>query len=822
MAREPTTTGTNEQALLAAPDVGQAVARIEGTSVSIGKHESTRSITSHATGPGIISQWPRPLAARYLAWPRLIPAARHAIETEIDQGAAFLAVPVCLAAGALIYFSLGEEPSGLPIVLGCAALAVAQALSASKPRLQMLVSVLALVMLGVGLAKLETWRHDTKMLGGEISARLTGEVVAIDHLANRRIRLTLDVISTERPTLRYAPQRVRASARAIPDGLRIGSDIVGIVQLIPISGPLRPGSYDFSFESYFDGLGATGFFLKGPDLVADAEPPSTRERLSAFVENARLAIADRIRDRIGGAEGEIAAALVVGVRAGIPDDVNEALRKSGLYHVISISGLHMALVAGTIMGVLRLGLAFFPGFSSRHAVKKHAAFVALLATGGYLFFSGAEVAAQRSFIMLAVMLAAVLFDRPAITMRNLAIAAVAVIIISPHEVMGPSFQMSFAAAAALIGAYAWWSERRVSRRTGTMPAQRSLLLTTARTLVMGMIGLAMTSLIAGLATAIFGAYHFQRVSPLGLGTNLVAMPVVSVLVMPFAVLAAVAMPFGMDGPFLDVMGEGLSIMIVVAEWFSERSPFDAVGTVSVASVVLLSVALLFATFATTWLRVAAVPFAVLGLAFLPFGETPDVLISEDGRLVAMTLDNGAVAINRSRPSSFTLDDWQRAFGNGSVVRPATGSVPADTSDATGFHCQDGLCLARHVSGAVVAHAADASAATRACALADLLIIDDATVKKPCPRAVPVVIGKRNLARRGSASVAFPSAGSTAAPVIRYAIEALARPWHDHRRFSRAARGLAPYVRQSDRTEKNSSSAPKTRAGANDIVQATDQ
>lgn len=820
MAREPTTTGTNEQALLTASDAGQPVATASTSALSE-KFRPGIPIPSRAAGPGIRSR-PRALAARYLDWQRSVPSIARAVEVEIDQGAAFLAMPVCLAAGALIYFNLGEEPGVLPIALGCVALAVARAFSAPKPWLQMLISAITLVVLGVGLAKVETWRHDTKMLGGEISTRLTGEVVAIDHLANRRVRLTLDVLATERPTLRYAPRRVRASARAIPEGLRIGSDVVGIVQLIPISGPLRPGSYDFSFESYFDGLGATGFFLKGPDLTVDAEPQSTPERLSAFVENARLAIADRIRDRIGGAEGEIAAALVVGVRAGIPDKVNEALRKSGLYHVISISGLHMALVAGTIMGVLRFGLAFFPSFSSRRAVKKHAAFAALLATGGYLFFSGAEVAAQRSFIMLAVMLAAVLFDRPAITMRNLAVAAVTVIVMSPHEVIGPSFQMSFAAAAALIGAYAWWSERRASRRTGTMPARRTLVFTTVRTLVMGMIGLAMTSLIAGLATAIFGAYHFQRVSPLGLGANLVAMPVVSVLVMPFAVLAAVAMPFGLDGPFLDVMGKGLTIMIAVAEWFSERSPLDAVGKVSVASVVLLSVALLIATFATTWLRVAAVPFAALGLAFLPFGQTPDLLISEDGRLVAMTLDNGAVAINRSRPSSFTLEDWRRAFGDGSVVRPVDESLPADTSDGSGFYCQDGLCLARHVSGAVVAYVADASAAIRACAVADLLIVDDATVKKPCPRAVPVVIGKRNLAHRGSASVTFASAGSTDAPVIRYAIEASARPWHEHRRFSRAARGLAPYARQSDRTEKNSSSAPKTRAGVDEITPATGQ
>ena len=212
------------------------------------------------------------------------------------------------------------------------------------------------------------------MLGAEITTQLTGGVVAIEQMATGRVRLTIDVIGTTRPTLRYAPERIRVSARHDPGGIgrRLDGDRV-CVRLMPPSGPVRPGSYDFSFESYFDGIGASGFFLRGPELAAAQVTAAARSRLQAMVENAGvLRIADRISDRIGGAEGEIAAALVVGVRAGIPEDVNEALRRAGIYHIISISGLHMALVAGTIMGLLRAGFALFPGFSSRRPVKKYA------------------------------------------------------------------------------------------------------------------------------------------------------------------------------------------------------------------------------------------------------------------------------------------------------------------------------------------------------------------------------------------------------------------------------------------------------------------
>jgi predicted membrane metal-binding protein len=162
--------------------------------------------------------------------------------------------------------------------------------------------------------------------------------------------------------------------------------------------------------------------------------------------------------------------------------------------------------------------------------------------------------------------------------------------------------------------------------------------------------------VAGLATAVFGAYHFQRVSPLSLAANLVAMPIVSVLVMPFAVMGAFAMPFGLDAPFFYVMGKGLSAMITVADWFSARSPLDAVGLVPVQAVLLTTVALIFATMTTTTrLRLAALPFAVLAVAALAFAKTPNVFVSEDGRLVALRNGEGELAVNRARPNQFTID-----------------------------------------------------------------------------------------------------------------------------------------------------------------------
>ncbi len=771
-----------------------------------------------------------------------------AVATELDRGIAFLLMPVFLAVGALVYFSLGREPGFLPLAASALMLALCAFACRERLLLQMALVAALLCILGALFAKLETWRAGTKMLGGEVTTQLSGRVAELERLADGRVRLTIDVTGTERPVLRYAPDRVRVSARRVPEGMGAGASVTGLVRLMAPSGPVRPDSYDFSFESYFDGIGASGFFLRGPELAETSSAPPLLARFRASVERSREAIAERIRSRIGGPEGEIAAALVVGVRAGIPEDINEALRRSGIYHVISISGLHMALVAGTIMVLLRSGFALFPDFSSRHPVKKYAAALAIAGLAGYLFISGAEVAAQRSFIMLAVMLTAVLFDRAALTLRNLAIAAIVVIVLSPHEVVGPSFQMSFAATAALVGAYAAWSDWRADH-PGQPPTNRSLAGRALRYLLLAAAGLAVTSIVAGGATAIYAAWHFQQMPSLGLFTNLTAMPIVSAVVMPFAVLGSLAMPFGLDGPFFHVMGLGLSATIAVARWFSERSPADIVGLIPPAAVAVLTVALLVATICSTWLRVAAIPVALIGLLLLIDRPQPDLFVSEDGRLVGLDVGDGRIAVNRPRPNEFTIENWKRAVRADEIVRPEgkqerarpallTPSSPgedagrqasggasagepdpapddasknnqpqqnANESPSSGFTCAEGLCFARHPSGAVVAHALDAEAALDACATASVIVIDDATAKNVCRWKDVLVVTKRDLALNGSAAVTL-SRDTMHASTVDYAISRPFRPWHDQRRFSREARGLPAY-RRPDKPAKPDEPSP---------------
>lgn len=767
-------------------------------------------LQADVSAPGPVAETGRIVRVRRQIGRTSLPRLRHHVATaaslELDRGIAFLLVPVCLAIGAIGYFSLAAEPGfAKPIaVVALAGLCALVSRSWAKTHLCFMAALLCA--LGLLAAKVETWRAGTQMLGSEISTQVTGRVVSIDRMESGRIRLTIDVALTARPKLRYAPKRVRLSARKIPADITAGSLITGYAKLLPPTGPVRPDSYDFSFDSYFAGIGGSGFFLGNPKLViTDDDDMPLPARLSSGIEKAREAIADHIRGVVGGAEGEIAAALIVGVRAGIPDDINEAMRRTGIYHIISISGLHMALVAGTIMGLLRGAFALFPDFSARRPVKKYAAAAALLSIAAYLVISGVVVAAERSFIMLAVMLIAVLFDRAALTMRNLAISAIAVIVVSPHEVVGPSFQMSFAATAALVGAYAGWSDHRAGK-TSPPPPKRSLPGFLTRKFLLAAGGLSMTSIIAGGATALFAIWHFQRVSPLSLFANLAIMPIVSLVIMPFAVLSALAMPFGVDGPFLYVMGKGLTAMIAMSGWISERSPVDGVGLISQQSVLLVAIALVIATMATTWLRLAAVPVALAGLLTVSDTRTPDVLISEDARLVALPIGGGELAVSRARPNEFTVDNWKRALTSETIIVPEVfdqGDGQFEIADVTElppgspFYCTSGVCLAKHPTGAIIAYVEDRKDTWKACGFAELIVVNDATAYDACHNPLVLVVTKRQLARKGSAAIFFDRQSATTPATISFAVDSPYRPWHAQRKFSREARGLPPFKKPDE-------------------------
>lgn len=717
--------------------------------------------------------------ARWHAVARRWRAALAAVvETERARGVDFLLVPIFLGAGAFAYHAMASEP---PVAVVAALVVLAGAvtyLARGQEVAGLLARALLVVALGIAAARFETWRLSTPMLGSAVTTTLTGRIIAIERQASGRTRLVIDVTRTAEPKLNYPPARVRVTAARLFEGARPGIGVEARVRLLPVSGPVRPGGYDFSWRAFFEGYGASGFLLGRPAPAA-VPAPSAFVRVAASIEALRTAMADRIRARIGGPEGEIAAALTVGASAGVPRDLADAMRLSGLFHVLSISGLHMALVAGLFLAGLRFGLALVPGLAERFPVKKIAAATALAGATFYLFLSGAAVATQRSYLMIAVMLLAVMADRAALTMRNLAIAALVIIIAAPHEVAGPSFQLSFAATAALIAGWTAFSRWRAGKVRA--PGSRRWHAVILRKAMAAVIGVAATSLMAGGATTLYAAWHFQRVAPLGLVSNLAAMPVVSLVIMPAGTLAVLLMPFGLDGPLLDLMGRGVAAMDAIAMWTAVHSPVDGVGLVSPGAVIAGTVALAIAAVTTTRLAWAAIPFAGLALALVPFAQLPDAWISEDGKLVGV-VDGDRLLVDRPRPNAFTLETWRRAANAAEIVKPGKGDGA--------FECVEAGCRLARADGAVVVHVADGESARPHCAVATLIVIDDPAAANPCAAGEAAVVGARALALLGSAAVTFVDRDGRIGAEIVHALSEPLRPWNTHRRFSREARGLA--------------------------------
>jgi ComEC/Rec2-related protein len=700
------------------------------------------------------------------------------IEAEIAFGTPFNLLPVFIGLGAVLYFTMTAEPRLGPIAMVMLAGLVTAVLAAGQQTLRYGLIAIAALMAGMMFAKIETASRETILLGEQISTRITGRLLSLE-ATPRGHKALIEVLTTERPALKFQPTRIKVTLRKMTDDLRPGDGIKALFLLRPPSGPIRPGSFDFGFDSYFDRIGANGVSISAVERV-DIPVPGLPRQLMFWFERQRVAIAASIRSHIGGQSGEMSAALITGIGGGINAETNEAMRISGLAHVTSISGLHMALVAGSVMGMIRLVLALFPNFASRYPIKKFAASCALGGAFIYLLLSGGGVATVRSFIMLAVMLIAVLFDRAAITMRNLAIAAIIILAFAPHEIMGPSFQMSFAATAALIAGYQIYSHWRLQRGASN-PAKLGLLQISLRMSGLFILGVFATSLVAGLATAVYSAYHFNRIAPLGLVANLIAMPAVSIIVMPMALISVILMPLGLEAGPLWMMGKGVDFMLAVARWAAGVSAGGDSGTVPASAFALFTAAILVFCLLNTRLRLAAAPMGFLALGLVFARSVPDLAISEDAKLIAVRTETG-LSLNQPRPNRFTLDNWQRAY-----------QAEAMKDGSKAFVCDDGLCVTSHESGARIGHLTDNTRLGEACGLVDFLVATFPVDRQGCADKGAFVITARQLARRGAAEVTVDQLSDRPRFTVRHAIASLDRPWQRHRLFSRAARNMEPYV-----------------------------
>jgi len=630
--------------------------------------------------------------------------------------------------------------------------------------------------LGLLFAKLETLRLNTQFITQDMIVPITARILSWEEQDAGGHRLIVRIITAQRDAEILAGKKIRLSARSLPEGIQIGAGLNGLVSLRPPSGPVRAGAYDFGFHNYYRGLSAQGFFMGQPQLEDLLPTTSLKERFELSLASLRVKLDGRIKAAIGGEAGAVASALITGQRGGISDETNQALRIAGLAHILSISGLHMAMVTGMVLLVARMILGLFMHFCSHHSPRKIAAFFALGFSYFYLLLSGADIAAQRSFIMVAVMLLAVLFDRSAITMRNLSLSALVIFALTPHEILSPGFQMSFAATAALIAAFGWWSRRQAQqdRQPKTGLLWRFVLLPSLSTLV--------ASLIAGSASGLFAAYHFANVAPLGLISNVAALPIMSLMVMPPALIACMLMPLGLESLPLKLMGAGIEGVKMVSFWVADLTPDMQPMIISPLILLILSFALVVLLFLHSPLRlVAVVPFAA-GFSFYLTAAPPLVLIEDKANLIAVLTPSGQLALSRPRPNAFIISNWLPVFNKRAQ------DILLPEQEEMSFTCTDLICQTQMADGKIFAVALGKSGQGEACQTGDIVLLNYISPEFETCGAQAQSISLQDLTKRGAAMIYNRTAAASPYP-IKWAYDASLRPWNAHRHRAKAAIGM---------------------------------
>lgn len=693
---------------------------------------------------------PARLTLSAIAAGRLPARLADSVLHQLEVGRGFLWLPVFYAVGILAYFAMPAEPALALLAAAASALSLAAALASARPLVQVAAIALAATAFGATGAKLRTDWVAAPILKAERTLTVSGWVAERERQGASGARLTIAVKAMGDLPAAETPRYVRLSVRSGAEAIAYGDGISALARIGPPRGPTFPGGYDFARADYYREVGGTGFAL-GAAKPVDLGPPPAAIQFFAPLERLRTAIAERIRQALDGEHGAVAEALIVGEQGGISEATQNKYRASGLAHILSISGLHMALVAGTTFFFLRAALALFPLLALTRPIKKWAAAAALLVATLYLGISGAAVPTVRSYVMLAIMLLAVMLDRRAATVRNVALAALAILIVEPESLLTASFQMSFAATLAIIAGYEAVSERR-TRNPAPRRGLRGRLGGAAA-------GLAATSLLAGLATTPFVAFHFQRLAPLSLLANVAAGPAVSLVVMPMALLAVLLMPFGLEAWPLWAMARGLDVVSAVNDWAAARSAGLGEVPMMPAAAFLAAVAGLvwLCLWHGRWRLLGIAPMlAAIGIAFL--SPRPEILVDAEGAAVAVRGSDGAYRILGGKGASFAISQWLRADGD---LRPAADPGLADDTDC------DRLGCTAIIAGSTqrLALTLDRRGFAEDCRLA-AVVVTPLVAPGRCPGGA-LVIDDHALAARGAHALWYaPSGGGLPAGAFR--------------------------------------------------------
>lgn len=642
--------------------------------------------------------------------------------------------PVAFGMGIWFYFQLLNEP---PLWVGGGIIACISFLMLMiRFRIQYIDKyiIVYIMLMGFGFTASQFKTHIVASPVIENSKSLkniTGRVMRLEQRP-KGPRVWLDNVSIENIAPSNTPERIRLTfGRNVK--LNIADEISVRARLRPPPPPSIAGSYDFQRRAWFEKLGAVGFSLGKPTILYEGAVAG--QPFSLQLTEIRKKITDIISAVLPAKISGVTTALIVGDRSAITEKTQTIMRDAGLAHLLAISGLHMGLVATVLFFSLRALLALSERLTLHYHIKKWAAWGALPGSLAYLLIAGAPLPTQRAFIMTALVLLAVICDRVALSMRLVAIAALVVLLLFPESLYSPSFQMSFAAVVGLVALF----DSKLSRGLKTS------LNGSFKTRLLGyVLGLSASTLIATLATMPFAIYHFGRIADYGLVANLLAVPIMAFWVMPWAVVSMILMPFGLGFIGLVPMGWGveaiLEIASMVASWPGSYQMVANIPDMALGGFVIAGL------WVCLWrgrVRMLGAPIALGALIIALTTDKPDIIVSRDGRLIAIQSQQGELMLSNLRRNRFEADIWQRRLGIEAVLPwPDVMSGPM-----MGLSCDALGCLYQK-NNLKIAFPKSQLALSEDCLYADIIISIKFPINEDFCKSPAAIIDRWNLRNEG--------------------------------------------------------------------------
>lgn len=657
---------------------------------------------------------------------RFLTACWQEMQNQRERWIFWLPVPV--AFGIAAYFGLHGEP---PLLLGTFLCLFMLPLLRAFYRNQVLfipLLVLFMAVAGFAAGQLRTHAVAAPVLEKRsYTITLRGKVAEVQPQP-KNIRIVLEDFSVVKGRIFQdeLPKRVRIRLKNNDPAVPNAGDVVEVrAALLPLSAPVMPGAFDFQRHAFFQGLGGTGYALGDVQVV---EPRRSGEY---FFEKLRRHIREKIfvaiedRDRAA-----MITAFMIGEDRGISEKDWEIARLSGIAHLIAISGSHFVLIAGFPFFFVRAFLAAIPYVALRWPIKKIAAAIAMAVSVFYMLLIGSPIPAQRAVIMTCVVMTAIMIDRNPFTLRLAVFAALLLFILSPESLMGPSFQMSFAAVVALIAFYEstakWWKKHF---RDSDWSKRYALYL----------LGCFATSLVASAATAPFALYHFGRMPLIGgLAANMVAVPVSSFVTFPVGLFSCLLMPFGLEKYPLLLTEKSLDVFMYVAEiiaawkyagWQANSFAGWVLGIMTLGGIWICAWQGYL-----RWLGIIPVALAAVLAVLTP---RADILVSGSGELMALRAPDGKMWFSTLTKEKFVREQWTAREGQGAQIRAwPQRQLPGGEGDF--LVCDDAACRIV-LKNSVLSVIRNAEAIGQECGEADVLISKNA-IKLPrsCKRKVDII------------------------------------------------------------------------------------